>query len=182
MLRLHMPASGVLQCDASGVRHAESAAAQQHGSTSGRRLDGRLAPWLARMLLQLGADPGRSGLSPFSSGLPRGHGFFRANPYTAPQYLAGAVMPHSPQEKKRALARVRRLRGQCDALERALEAGADCAPVLQQIAAIRGAVNGLMSQVLEAHIREDFGHAAASDAQRAERVQELLGLVRSYLK
>ncbi|APO97326.1 metal/formaldehyde-sensitive transcriptional repressor [Xanthomonas vesicatoria] len=91
-------------------------------------------------------------------------------------------MPHSPLEKKRALARVRRLRGQCDALERALASGADCAPVLQQIAAIRGAVNGLMSQVLEAHIREDFGHAAASDAQRAERVQELLGLVRSYLK
>ncbi|CAJ22418.1 conserved hypothetical protein [Xanthomonas euvesicatoria pv. vesicatoria str. 85-10] len=115
-------------------------------------------------------------------GRPLAIAFFRNNPYTAPQYFAGAAMPHSPHEKKRALARVRRLRGQCDALERALQAGADCAPVLQQIAAIRGAVNGLMSQVLEAHIREDFGHAAASDAQRAERVQDLLGLVRSYLK
>lgn len=102
--------------------------------------------------------------------------------YYPPVFYVGACMPHSPQEKNRALARVRRLRGQCDALERALQSGADCAPVLQQIAAIRGAVNGLMSQVLEAHIREDFGHAAASDAQRAERVQELLGLVRSYLK
>lgn len=91
-------------------------------------------------------------------------------------------MPHSPEEKKRVLTRVRRIRGQCDGLERALEAGADCGPVLQQIAALRGAVNGLMSEVLEAHIREDFSQAAASDAQRAERVQELLGLVRSYLK
>jgi len=91
-------------------------------------------------------------------------------------------MPHSPEEKKRALTRVRRLRGQCDALERALESGADCGPVLQQIAALRGAVNGLMSEVLESHIREDFSQAAQSDAQRAERVQELLGLVRSYLK
>lgn len=91
-------------------------------------------------------------------------------------------MPHSPEEKKRALTRVRRIRGQCDALERALEAGADCAPVLQQIAAIRGAVNGLMSEVLEAHIREDFGHPASSDAARDARVQDLLGLVRSYLK
>ncbi|GHH47118.1 MULTISPECIES: formaldehyde-responsive transcriptional repressor FrmR [Gammaproteobacteria] len=91
-------------------------------------------------------------------------------------------MPHSPEEKKRVLTRVRRIRGQCDALERALEGGADCGPVLQQIAAIRGAVNGLMSEVLEAHIREDFGQPAGSDAQRAERVQELLGLVRSYLK
>ncbi len=91
-------------------------------------------------------------------------------------------MPHSPEEKKRVLTRVRRVRGQCDALERALEAGADCAPVLQQIAAIRGAVNGLMSEVLEAHIREDFAQPASSDAQREARVQDLLGLVRSYLK
>jgi len=91
-------------------------------------------------------------------------------------------MPHSPEEKKRALTRVRRIRGQCDALERALESGADCGPVLQQIAALRGAVNGLMSEVLESHIREDFSQPAQSDTQRAARVQELLGLVRSYLK
>ena len=91
-------------------------------------------------------------------------------------------MPHSPEEKKKALARVRRIRGQLDALERALDAGAECAPVLQQLAAVRGAVNGLMSEVLEAHVREEFGQAAQSDAQRDARVQELAGLVRSYLK
>ncbi|VCU71240.1 Transcriptional repressor FrmR [Pigmentiphaga humi] len=91
-------------------------------------------------------------------------------------------MPHTPEEKKRVLTRVRRIRGQCDALERALEAGADCGPVLQQIAAIRGAVNGLMSEVLEAHVREEFVHPAESEAVRLEQVQELLGLVRSYLK
>ncbi|WDZ98346.1 formaldehyde-responsive transcriptional repressor FrmR [Herbaspirillum sp. WKF16] len=90
-------------------------------------------------------------------------------------------MPHSPEEKKRVLARVRRVRGQCDALERALEAGADCGPVLQQIAAIRGAINGLMSEVLESHIREDFSQPANADEHDA-RVQDLLGLVRSYLK
>ncbi|OZI42591.1 regulator [Bordetella genomosp. 5] len=91
-------------------------------------------------------------------------------------------MPHSPEEKKRVLTRVRRIRGQCDALERALEAGADCGPVLQQIAAIRGAINGLMSEVLESHIREDLGSPAVSQAQHDERVQDLLGLVRAYLK
>ncbi|RRN55629.1 DNA-binding transcriptional repressor FrmR [Pseudoxanthomonas sp. SGNA-20] len=91
-------------------------------------------------------------------------------------------MPHSPEEKRRVLARVRRIRGQAEALERALEAGADCAPVLQQIAAIRGAVNGLMSEVMEAHIRETFGHAAGSDEQRQARVAEMTALVRSYLK
>ena len=91
-------------------------------------------------------------------------------------------MPHSPEEKKKVLARIRRIRGQCEGLERALEAGADCAPVLQQIAAIRGAVNGLMSEVLEAHLREQFGHPAADPADRATRVTEMTGLIRSYLK
>ncbi|MBO9828538.1 metal/formaldehyde-sensitive transcriptional repressor [Xanthomonas sp. A2111] len=91
-------------------------------------------------------------------------------------------MPHTPHEKKRVLARIRRLRGQTEALERALEEGADCAAVLQQIAAIRGAVNGLMSEVMEAHVREEFGQPASSDAQRAARVREMGMLVRSYLK
>lgn len=91
-------------------------------------------------------------------------------------------MPHSPQEKKRVLTRVRRIRGQCDALERALEAGVECAPVLQQIAAIRGAINGLMSEVLEAHIREEFGRPSCEDPSHEANVQELLGLVRTYLK
>lgn len=91
-------------------------------------------------------------------------------------------MPHSAHEKKRVLTRVRRIIGQAGALERALEAGADCGAVLQQIAAIRGAVNGLMSEVMEAHIREEFGQPATSDAQRHARVEEMTGLVRSYLK
>ncbi len=91
-------------------------------------------------------------------------------------------MPHSVAEKKRVLARVRRIRGQADALDRALEAGAECGAVLQQIAAIRGAVNGLMSEVMEAHIREQFGQPATSPRQREARVLEMTGLVRSYLK
>lgn len=102
--------------------------------------------------------------------------------YYPPVQDIGAAMPHSPEEKKKVLARVKRIRGQCDALERALEAGADCNPVLQQIAAIRGAVNGLMSEVMEAHLREEFGQPARSDAQRAARVAEMSSLIRSYLK
>ena len=91
-------------------------------------------------------------------------------------------MPHSAHEKKRVLTRVRRIIGQAGALERALEEGAECGAVLQQIAAIRGAVNGLMSEVMEAHIREEFGQPATSEAQRRARVDEMTGLVRSYLK
>ncbi|MFA5684047.1 MAG: formaldehyde-responsive transcriptional repressor FrmR [Lysobacteraceae bacterium] len=91
-------------------------------------------------------------------------------------------MPHSPAEKKKALTRVRRLRGQLDALERALQEGADCAPVLQQLAAVRGAVNGLMSEVLESHLREVFAQPAASLAQREDGIDAAVALVRSYLK
>ena len=91
-------------------------------------------------------------------------------------------MPHSPAEKKKALLRVRRIRGQADALERALEGGADCGPVLQQLAAIRGAVNGLMAEVLESHIREEFGNPDDGDARHAQRVQDMTTLVRTYLR
>ena len=95
-------------------------------------------------------------------------------------------MPHSPEDKKRALTRVRRIRGQLDALERALDDGADCAPVLQQIAAIRGAVNGLMAEVFESHLRETVAalDAAGQHAPqaRAEGIDAAVALVRTYLK
>ena len=58
-------------------------------------------------------------------------------------------MPHSPEDKKRALSRVRRIRGQVEALERALESGEPCMTILQQIASIRGAANGLMGEMVE---------------------------------
>ncbi|UNK42640.1 formaldehyde-responsive transcriptional repressor FrmR [Luteimonas sp. S4-F44] len=90
-------------------------------------------------------------------------------------------MPHSPEEKKRVLARVRRMRGQLDALERALEAGAECAPVLQQLAAIRGAVNGLMAGVLESHLREELAGASSADRRQAS-IDDAIALVRSYLR
>lgn len=102
--------------------------------------------------------------------------------YCPPLSAEVGRVPHSPEEKKKVLARIRRIRGQCEGLERALESGADCAPVLQQIAAIRGAVNGLMSEVLESHLREQFGQAAHSDEERGARVAEMTGLIRSYLK
>jgi FrmR/RcnR family transcriptional regulator, repressor of frmRAB operon len=91
-------------------------------------------------------------------------------------------MPHSPDEKKRVLARVRRVRGQIDALERALEEGADCAPVLQQIAAVRGAMNGLMAEVLESHLREEFAHVSGGDDATRGSIDDVVSLIRSYLR
>jgi DNA-binding FrmR family transcriptional regulator len=91
-------------------------------------------------------------------------------------------MPHSPAEKKRVLGRVRRVRGQLDALEAALEKGADCGPVLQQIAAIRGAINGLMAGVLESHLREEFTNLIETTEAQRSSIDEVVSLVRTYLK
>ncbi len=92
-------------------------------------------------------------------------------------------MPHSPEEKKRVLARVRRVRGQIDALERALEEGVECGPFLQQIAAVRGGINGLMAGVLESHLRETFASAAqGGDTPPHDSVDSVVSLVRSYLR
>ena len=92
-------------------------------------------------------------------------------------------MPHTDIEKKRVLARVKRVRGQIDALERALEEGAECGPVLQQIAAVRGAINGLMAGVLESHLREEFAQIAGdSEDEHKSSIDDVVSLVRSYLR
>ncbi len=91
-------------------------------------------------------------------------------------------MPHSPAAKKRALLRVRRIRGQLDALERALADGADCAAVLQQLAAARGALNGLMAEVFESHLRESLAAPVARPGQRRRDLDAAVALVRRYLK
>lgn len=86
-------------------------------------------------------------------------------------------MPYTPSEKRKASARVRRIQGQVEALGRMLEEEAACGDVLQQIAALRGAVNGLMSSVLESHLRESLAGSAPP-----QTVDDAVGLVRTYLK
>lgn len=91
-------------------------------------------------------------------------------------------MAHTIKGKATLLTRVRRIRGQSDALEKALESEADCAAILQQIAAIRGAVNGLMSEVLEHHLRDHLGSEATDAAQRGRDLEEVVAVLKSYLK
>lgn len=92
-------------------------------------------------------------------------------------------MGHTVREKTKLLARVRRIRGQVEALERALEAEKGCTEVLQQIAAVRGAMNGLMSEVIEDHVLTHIASPSiVSQADRARGADELLDVVRAYLK
>ena len=91
-------------------------------------------------------------------------------------------MAHTIKSKKHLLTRVRRIKGQAEALEKALERESECAAVLQQIAAIRGAVNGLMTEVLEGHLRQHLGADDLSPQQRSEDLEQLVGVLRSYLR
>jgi DNA-binding FrmR family transcriptional regulator len=87
------------------------------------------------------------------------------------------------KEKQKLLARVRRIRGQVEALERALEAEKGSAEVLQQIAAVRGAVNGLMTEVIEDHVLTRVAHPSITDeATREKGAEELIEVVRAYLR
>lgn len=92
-------------------------------------------------------------------------------------------MSHTTREKVKLLSRVRRIRGQMEAVERALETELGCAETLQLIAAARGAINGLMAEVMEDHIRlHVVDPAHERNADRARGAEELIDVVRAYLK
>jgi DNA-binding FrmR family transcriptional regulator len=80
------------------------------------------------------------------------------------------------------LARVRRIRGQVEAIERALEEEVGCADVLQVIASVRGAINGLMAEVIEDHVRNHVVAVTLAANERTEGANDLLDVVRAYLK
>ncbi|MCF8384047.1 MAG: metal/formaldehyde-sensitive transcriptional repressor [Chlorobium sp.] len=92
-------------------------------------------------------------------------------------------MAHTKEGRKKLLNRVRRIKGQIEALETALEQEtSDCSAVLQQIASIRGAVGGLMMTVLEGHIREHIGAEDISPKQRNADTEQVISVLRSYVK
>lgn len=92
-------------------------------------------------------------------------------------------MGHTVREKAKLLGRVRRIRGQVEALERALDAEKGCSEILHQIAAAQGAMNGLMTEVIADHIQMHIANPdIASTAERAKGADELIDVIRSYLK
>jgi DNA-binding FrmR family transcriptional regulator len=93
----------------------------------------------------------------------------------------GASMSQHDREKIKLVQRLKKLRGQLEAVERALTADDDCGDQLMLLAAVRGGVNSLMGEVLETHIR--FHLADGAKEQIApELAEDLIDLVRAYLK
>jgi DNA-binding FrmR family transcriptional regulator len=91
-------------------------------------------------------------------------------------------MSHTIQEKEKLLNRVRRVRGQVEALERAIEGEKGCADVLHLVVAARGAMNSLMAEIIEDHIRMHVVDPDRERGARARGAEELIEIVQSYLK
>jgi DNA-binding FrmR family transcriptional regulator len=90
---------------------------------------------------------------------------------------------HTVKDKPKLLARAKRLRGMVEAIERALEGEAGCEQVLHLIAGVRGATAGLMAEVLEDHVRTHLvDETKHPGALNADAVEQLLGVVKTYLK
>ncbi len=90
-------------------------------------------------------------------------------------------MVDAPGDRARLVNRVRRIRGQIDAVEKALDAQQEYASILQTAAAARGAMNGLVAELIDGHIRHHLP-AAGSDPSSADAMQRIVEVVRSYLK
>jgi DNA-binding FrmR family transcriptional regulator len=92
-------------------------------------------------------------------------------------------MAHIAKDKEKLMIRVRRIRGQVEAVERALREDQECSDVLQLVAACRGAMNGLMAELVEGHI---WFHVLdpnrPKDSPQAAAAEELIDIVRAYLK
>lgn len=86
------------------------------------------------------------------------------------------------KEKQKLVSRIRRIKGQVDSIERSLTGGDDCAELLMLLAAVRGGINSLMAEVLEDHIRLHLLSSENSIANSRELAEDMINLVRAYLK
>ena len=92
-------------------------------------------------------------------------------------------MAHTVRDRKKLLNRIRRIRGQLEGIEKALEEERDPFFVLQTVASCRGALNSLMAEIIEGHIRFHVLDPTRPGApQQAEAGQELIDIVRTFLK
>lgn len=90
-------------------------------------------------------------------------------------------MSHTIRDKKKIIARTNKIQGQVVALKKMLDEPHECSAVLQQIAAIRGAVNGLMREVIKGHLTEHVVHES-DEQKREEDLEVVLKVLDSYIK
>lgn len=91
-------------------------------------------------------------------------------------------MAHLSKESDALLKRIRRIVGQLGGIERSIVAEKDCTDILHQAAAVRGAVNGLVDELIASHIHEHVAHADLTPEQRSQGADELIAAIRRYAK
>ena len=91
-------------------------------------------------------------------------------------------MSHLAGTNSELVARIRRIAGQVSAVERALEADTSCTQVLHLVAAVRGAVNGLLDEIIAEHLAAHVSRTGLTDQERVEGAEELLAVIRRYSK
>ena len=91
-------------------------------------------------------------------------------------------MPHLSRNDSDLLARVKRIAVQVAAVERGLTEKAPCADILHLVAAVRGAVNGLMDEIIVDHLDQHVAKPGLGDAERATGAAELATVIRRYSK
>jgi DNA-binding FrmR family transcriptional regulator len=91
-------------------------------------------------------------------------------------------MSHVIKNRNKLTKRVARIRGQIDAVARALDEETECGEVLRLIASARGAMNGLMAEVLEDHVRHHAFRGARAGSDDADAADDLVDVIRSYLR
>jgi FrmR/RcnR family transcriptional regulator, repressor of rcnA expression len=96
-----------------------------------------------------------------------------------PHRVVKAKMSHLSREKLDLLNRTKKIVGQLEGVERALDKDEPCADVLQRLAAARGAINSLMGELMEDHIRNHMPRKTKSSEEAAD---DLIEIVRTYLK
>ena len=92
-------------------------------------------------------------------------------------------MSHTQAEKKQLSNRVRRIQGQVAAIQRALDEEAECSVLLHNIAACRGAMDALMAEVIEGHIRfHILAPEGSATEEQTRAADDLVSALRAYLK
>ena len=104
-------------------------------------------------------------------------------PYRVGDYtVKRKIVSHIAKEKTKLLNRLKRLRGQIEAIERAVGADLECVKILQQATSCRGALDGFIAEVIEDHIREHVvDRSKPSDDPHSQAADELIEIVHAYI-
>ena len=92
-------------------------------------------------------------------------------------------MSHITANQKELITRINRIQGQLEGIKDAVTEDRECAAILQQVAACRGAMNSLMAEIVEGEIKfHVLSPNAKANSSEAKAADELVEVLRRYIK